>query len=697
MTISSLDAALSGLKAAQRALDVTSNNIANASTPGFTRKILPQQTQVIAGEGVGVRLSAIARSVDKALLADIARQISFKGKATVRENYLERIQGFHGASEAERSISAAVSRLRNSFTELSSTPDSVALQEQVVTQARQTAARFNDFADMITRMRNQTQDEMKESIIIVNNALQVIAETNIQISSQSQRGESIAALEDQRDIALRTVSEYLEISTFANENGKITVQTRQGHLLADDRARKLLFNPLNLVATSTYPGGGAEGVYIEGLPTPIDITATNLGGKIGGLLELRDQTLVQYQAQIDELAHKMAQRFNSQGLRLFSDAAGSIPPGSSPPAPVSYTGFASVMQVNPQVLADVSLVQRGTVGESILPGSSEVIKRVLDFTFGSEAFIRALGNVDISTGPLMGQLSLTPLARVAGSTSITALTPDLVSHPDIAPGAQFNLTISPGTTTAITLNPGDTAIDLVNQINTLVGSGTAELNGLGQLVLSGGGNITISDISLGADGLAALGHSFGVTNAQTPSFVVQVGSQAPVTLTLQPTDTAADLLTALNTISGLTASLNGSGQLVMRPTNGGGLTVTDGAGAPLAAMGIRLEGVRHPEFRRDNLGAAGDLSTGLLGVGTLEEFGRAMIVKQSEDYSQSRGTLEREDSFLTTLETRNSDMTGVDIDQELSELIRIQTAYTAAARMIAASNKLLDDLFAAFN
>lgn len=694
MTIGSLDTALSGLKAAQKALDVTANNVANASTEGYTRKTLPQSTLIVGGSALGVRLQAVTRSVDKALLADLVRQNSVMNASMTKESYLSRIQSFHGSSESERALSSEISKLRNSFTELSAQPDSVLLQNQVTTQARSVATRFNDFSTLINDMRNQAQDEIRQSVNEVNQAIKTIDEMNLQISTLTARNQSTADLEDKRDQALRKISEHLQVSTFTIENNQIVVQTRQGALLSGNQ---LVFSPNTIIPTSYYPGGGAEGIFVTNEPNNIEITQTDLGGKIGALLELRDQTLPQYQAQIDELAQKLAERFDSQGLRLFTDNAGNVPPSVAPPAPVGYTGFAAQMQVNPDVLADPSLVQKGTNGNAVLPGSNEVIKKIIDFTFGDNAYMQANGTTDISAGTLWTTLGLDDYAQVVGNIDISDLTPSLDSSPDIAGGAQFDISIGGGPASTITINPGDTPTDLVNNINTALGAGTATLNGLGQLVLEGNGDITLSDVSLGAAGIAALGHSFGTTNAQNPTFTVQAGSQSPVTISIDSTDTATDLLADLNAVSGINAYLNGSGELVIEPTEGGDLAINDGLGSPVTALGLTISGVAHNQFRRDNLGANANVTTGMLDIISLENYGRSVVSLQSEQYTLTKQALEQEQTFYNTLDQRNSEQTGVDIDEEISNLVRLQTAYTAAARMISASERLLDDLLSAFS
>jgi CheY-like chemotaxis protein len=99
------------------------------------------------------------------------------------------------------------------------------------------------------------------------------------------------------------------------------------------------------------------------------------------LLELRDQTLPQYHAQLDELAQKTSMRFAEQGLTLFTDEDGNVPAHVAPPATVGYNGFSEKMQVNADVMQDHSLIRTGTNGETVLDGSNAIIDRVLEFAF----------------------------------------------------------------------------------------------------------------------------------------------------------------------------------------------------------------------------------------------------------------------------------------------------------------------------
>ena len=689
MTTLSLTSALSGLKAAQRSLDTISNNISNASTEGYTRKILPQESLIVGGNGNGVQLNAIMRSVDKSLLRDLTTQNSVSSGATVEQTYLARIQSFHGSSDAQSAISNQIGALSSAFDALSLSPDSTTALNAVVQSAQQVASTFNKFSDLINQMRNDSSTQIKSDVDAVNKQLTTISQLNKQIQTLTAQGQSTADLEDKRDIAVKAVSQYMQVSSFTADNNQLVLMTKQGQALVDDSAHQLVYNNAPLAATSAYPAN-ASGLYIDSATTGTQITQGQIGGEMGALFDLRDTTLPTYQAQMDELAQKMSSRFDQQGLRLFTDASGNVPASTADPAPTGYVGFSGQIQVNAKVLADPTLIRSGTYGQSVQTGSNEIISKISEFAFGAYAYEQGTGTADISSGTLYGTLGLSQTNKVAGTTDITQYT-DLDNATGITAPASFALDVGTGTQT-ITINPGDTAADLVNNINAIVGAGTASLSGNGQLVFKSGSDITLSDIDIGTTGMTELGFSFGTTTATSPSFSVQVGGQNPVTVSIAPGDTAGDMLATLNTIPGLSATLGASGQLVLTPTQGGSLTVSNVSGTPLNAMGVTVAGVAQTPFRQSHLGPSGTLSSGLLANSSITDYATSAVTSQAEDASAATDAVTKESAYLSTLQTRNSDQSGVNIDEEVAQLVRIQTAYSAAARMVSATEKMLDDL-----
>ncbi len=798
MTLS-IDSAVLGLRVAQQALDTVSKNISNASTAGYTRKILQQENLIIAGQGVGARALPETRNVNAALIADLNKQTSVSAGYDVQVKYLQRIQDFHGASDSTQSLSAQVTALASAFTDLSSSPSDPGLMASTVSAAQQLAGGINNFSTLLSQMRGDTESDISTAVNTVNQALTTIATLNQSITHLAATGQSTADLEDQRDTAVNTVAQYLNTSTYKNGDTLIVI-TKQGQVLADTAAHKLYFNQSTMQPDSYYPGGGLDGLHI-GSETGTDIAQTDMGGQLGALFNLRDSALPQYQAQLDEFSQQLAERFSNEGLKLFVGANNQVPPDDpTASSPTGYNGFSGQIRVNPAIVSDPNLLRNGTNGGTELSGSNEVIRRVAQFAFGAYKAQQALGtrNINFPTAATVPVNSTVPLTQgVAGTVDLSAYTagapgtftialgagaPQTVtvqagdSATDIA--AKINaacgstvatfdgthlslnsggaitladgtfalsgLDLATGTTTpllpvaprntvagsvnlssyatldqvptagtqlpgtftltiggvpkTITVNAADTPATLVSSINTAFGYTVASINSAGALSLSSTSDIGVAAGSINAAGVSALGLTVGTKAQPAASFQVQVGTRSAVTITIAPGDTTATLLNKLNTtVPGLAATLNASGQLLLQPTEGGDISITDGTGSPLSALGMSVSNVAQDPFPQTGLGPSGTLSSGLLANSTLQDFISNIISTQGEQYNVADNGQAQESSFLQTLQTRNSNTSGVNIDQEMSDLIRIQSAYSAAAKMISAAQQIFDELLNAIN
>ena len=110
-TVNPLSIALTGLRVAQAQIGVASNNIANVSTDGYSRKTLQQYTSVVGlGEGAGAATGLIQRRVNDILVTDYRKQISLSSGLSTRQTYLQQIQELHGPPDANTSLSAELGK-----------------------------------------------------------------------------------------------------------------------------------------------------------------------------------------------------------------------------------------------------------------------------------------------------------------------------------------------------------------------------------------------------------------------------------------------------------------------------------------------------------------------------------------------------------------------------------------------------------
>lgn len=740
-----LDSALSGLRVAQRQLDVISGNVSNSSTEGYTRKVLPQQSQVINGQTVGVLSSQITRSVDMNLQKEVWTQVSAASFYDVQNTYMQQIQAFNGPPDKELSISATIAGLQDDFIQLTNQPDDQAQMAQTVIQAQSVAKKFNDYSDMINDMRNDTQSQLNQAVIKANDLLKQIADYNGQIKFGTATRADIAGTEDKRDLAVKQLSDLVGITTFTRGDGVLVIQTAQGQQLADERASTLVYNPSPINANAAYPKSAA-GIYITNdgtvTKTSTDLASINAGGKIGAYLQMRDQTLPKYQAQLDEMAQKLAQRFDAQGVRLFTDASGAVPantdPSTNPVVPVTYVGFASQIRVNTAIIRDNTLIQKSTLQNvSVQAGSVEFLNRIVDYAFGANEYQKASGTVDLrvssGTAPnntLQNVFGLNPQGQVIGTVDIRTLSNNVplnaaTGNPYTPATDTFTLRFDNGgandtgninismaaVNTAYPSPPAASGADaLVSYINnTISGLGaplsgqiSASLNQFGQLVMNSQVSTTIGTGTMGTDGLTYLGLSAGTTQQQNPYIDVQVGQDNPVRITVDPGDDETSLLTKLNNVPNLQASIDpATGFLTLRPgpNFGGDLKVTAG---PILSTGgnnmvktlfgteTPIVNVPNAAFRVNNLGPLANISTGVVSNGSsITDYAQKVISAQSQEASNVGSKLTDETSYRDLIDKQFTDKSGVNLDEELSQLIVIQTAYSASAKTIST----IDDMF----
>lgn len=503
-SVAALNSALSGLKIAQSNIGLLSNNIANVNTEGYTRKTQEQSTLIAGGQGQGVFAGVVDRAVNAFIQRELFDQRAVAANFETKQTYFQQIQEFHGPAENQSAISNQLGQLKESFQALADDPSKEYLVSDVFLQATQTVDKMHQFSDLLTQLRNDAQNEIQQVAGTINALSAQIADLNIQIKALANVDKSTATLEDQRDNAITQIAEFVDISYYERTDKVIVVQTQRGTPLADDTPHTLEFNPTSIGPVTYYPDTVAA-LRVDDPVTGVNLTdQEGLGGKLGALIELRDTTLPSYHAQLDEVAFRMAQRMDSQGLRLFSYPDESLPlDNPNETRPLGYAGFAREIVVNPDIVADKNLIRTGTTGNTVSIGSSEQVRKIIDFAFSNVAYQQATSTFD---------LSATTNAGISGSQIINSYGA-LENHPDITIGANDTFSIQVGAAPAvnIAITAGQTATDLVNTINASFPD-LAALGPNGNLYLNANDTLTIGDVNLGAGGLAALGLTAGTTN-----------------------------------------------------------------------------------------------------------------------------------------------------------------------------------------
>lgn len=414
----SLDGAIgistSGLRAISAQLRTVSNNVANAEVEGYTRKVLPTRAVVADGIGIGVGIEQTVRVTDAALQRAVwAREASF-ASADIRATILAPIESLHGRVEDGSSLAGLLGKLQESFVSLAADPTSASLQVEVVQGAETLAARINEMAGAVTSARNRTQELLSAGIDEVNRLLGEAGVLSREIIRLKNEAQGTAEIEDKRDAIIGKLSSMMDVRVVLKESGEMQLFTRGG-LTIPLRPDALSTSGAELGPATFYDpeGGSTPGIFLidpSRPDQPFDITRGQLGGQLGGLLGLRDETLPRFTAELDEFAQKLARRFDQQGLRLFTDASGNVPQEGGAVPQARYVGFSSEIRVFALVQREPRLVRDGThaipAGVPGYPATREVqppygdpftpnpaggpeaftglVERIIEFTFGTE-------------------------------------------------------------------------------------------------------------------------------------------------------------------------------------------------------------------------------------------------------------------------------------------------------------------------
>jgi flagellar hook-associated protein FlgK len=306
-----LRTAASGLVANQRALDTVANNVANVSTPGFSRKVARFESRVLSGAGAGVELGPLMRTIDEGLLKSVRLERGGLGALSAQSELFARISDLFGSPEANTSLSHDLAELRNAFSALALAPHDSIEQREVVRRADDLALNLRHASATIQGLRADADAGLVRGVDEINTLVGRIAALNETIVRDTAVGRGTADVEDQRDRALDQLSGLIDIRVFSRGGGDLAVFTASGRALVDGGAAPVRHPGVAVVdAVSSYAAGNFAAITVGTGATARDITADIRGGRLAGLIEMRDKVLPDLQAAIDTLAGEIKTRLN---------------------------------------------------------------------------------------------------------------------------------------------------------------------------------------------------------------------------------------------------------------------------------------------------------------------------------------------------------------------------------------------------
>lgn len=349
----------------QKAIDVTANNIANVNTEGYTRqRVTLEQNEPVYYEGgtlgTGVQANrVIQRIYDRFINQQMAESESDLGRWEAQLETLEKAELMFDEMSGY-GLNDALAEFWNSWQELSNSPDGYTERATLIADTQNLTDVFNSLSADLTQVQTDSDASITAAVEKINTLNSEIADLNLKIAEvEAGSLHSANDFRDQRDLKLQELSALIDVNSFEDADGYLTITTVDGNTLVDRT---------NSWELTTHTVDGFEDVYwVSGTGTEKNITEGISTGKIKGWIEARDTIISGYLEDLDELAAGIISAVNG------FHAAGTDLEGTTGTASGLdfFTGAdATDIEINTNIADNPNLIAAAATTEGI-PGGSE--------------------------------------------------------------------------------------------------------------------------------------------------------------------------------------------------------------------------------------------------------------------------------------------------------------------------------------
>jgi flagellar hook-associated protein 1 FlgK len=703
------NSALTALQTNQSALGVVSNNIANLNTPGYARRVVNEQALSTNGQLMGVDIASVTRVVNQFFTQENLAANGTSSQYNTEAQLFSQLNGLVGGPGDNQSLATGLTNLTAALATASQAPTASASQTGVANALQGLASTISNASSTITSLQGQIDQQVVSAVPSVNNLIKQVYNLNQQITGSNAAGDSSSSLLDQRDSVLQSLGQMIGINVTQQSNGAVFVSTSDGVNLVS-----------NTYATLSYSGGASNGTYGSiqiqdtnpqsgqsiGQPEALD---PDLGsGTLQGLVQMRDQVLGGLSQTLGNFAQQTASAFNAQ-----SNANTAYPPAATLSG--RDTGLLDTDGMN--FTGDTTI--------AVADSSGNLVSRIdVDFDAGT---LSVDGGAPQSIGATVGDF-------------VGALNTALGSNGS----ASFNngqLTIS----AAANSGNGIVVQDDTSDPSSRGGAGFSQFFGLNDLFQSGVPSITNTGLSASDSSGLAPGGVISMELEGSDGTIVK-----PVNVTTLAGQSIGDVVAALNTAMGgaVTFTLNSNGAIsvansssysnyklyvtgdtTQRGTTGLSVTSMFGLGTqavanqaanfsvtPLVAdspddIPLTNPAINSSSVAGDTVIESGD-SAGAIALEnvpnrTIKFPAAGGIAAQAASLSNYAAAfyqnLSTQSNTVTSNQTTQSDRlqqaqqqlasnSGVNLDEELTNLTTYQQAYSAAARVLNVVDQLYTTL-----
>lgn len=344
--VQGLEIARRALFAQQAALNVTGNNLANISTPGYTRQTVlltpsPSERTPEGILGTGVRMEGVKRARDIFLDTQIRDEMGLSGKWSARSDILSRVESVVN-EPSDTGLSSLLDNFWNAWLDLSNSPEDPAARSVVVQSGVTLAEGLRQVDFRLRQVLEATDADLEQRVSHLNSLFQEVANLNAQITRAEVSGGADSNLRDQRDLILDELAQAGGATNLVRSDGSVVVRMGGRSVVEGNGTVPL--------AAQRYNDDGRVRVRI--IFAEDESSPTFLSGALAGLVEARDQALPDFLDKMDQMTQAITTSVN----RIHEAGPSHLP---------FFRGNrAQSLEVVPEIAADPSQVNAGTTGDS---------------------------------------------------------------------------------------------------------------------------------------------------------------------------------------------------------------------------------------------------------------------------------------------------------------------------------------------
>ena len=510
-----LNTSLTGMLAFQRALQMTSHNITNANTPGYSRQVAEFSTRIGGGSGQtylggGTQISVIKRMYDSLLVEQMRTAATGQARFSALNSMAGRIDTL--LADADTGLSTGLQSYFNTMQDVGNDPGSIPIRQALLGEADGIAARFSTLDQRLETLESETNDRLVLAVDDINRLAANIADVNDQIALAGV-GAQPNDLLDRRDQLVLELSEYVSVSTTIQEDGAMNVFIGSGQSLvlgANVQRLGVRANEFDPTRMSVVYEGAAG-------TTPLDTSLS--GGTLGGLLEFRTRMLDPSRQSLGQTAVAFVQQLNEQhrsGMDLRGNLGGDM--FSIAPPTILYSGnnngngtaAATVSDLGEFTGADYILVY---VGASYSLTRADTGQAVALTGSGSAADPFVADGIEIEVGgaPAAGDRIMIRTGHDAAGSVQNAISDPrelAIAAPTRAQAGNGN--IGNATIGAATVVDSTDPALLNSAVIEFMSPTTYSINGAGSFTYTDGDPIIVNGSSVSISGVPAVGDQFTI-------------------------------------------------------------------------------------------------------------------------------------------------------------------------------------------